>query len=136
MGSLSLIPPPRRWKEAPLRDYRFPRSSRICRKSDFQVVFDHGVRWSTRHLRAVVHEAGREESRLGLAVSRKVGNAVVRNKLKRRLREIFRCEKGASPCHRDMILIPRPGCSDLDFQSLKEQVVDLLSRSVKSKASQ
>ncbi len=100
------------------------------------MVFDHGVRWSTRHLRAVVHEAGREESRLGLAVSRKVGNAVVRNKLKRRLREIFRCEKGASPCHRDMILIPRPGCSDLDFQSLKEQVVDLLSRSVKSKASQ
>ena len=112
--------------------HQFPRSSRICRKADFEEVFSKGVRWSTRHLRAVVHEAGRDESRLGLAVSRKVGNAVVRNRLKRRLREIFRVERSLAPAHRDLILIPRPGCSDLDFQKLRLEVIDLISRSVDS----
>lgn len=115
-----------------LSGHQFPRSARICRKTDFQEVFSKGVRWSTRHLRAVVHEAGREESRLGLAVSRKVGNAVVRNRLKRRLREIFRVERSKAPVTRDLILIPRPGCSDLDFEKLKLEVVDLISRTVKS----
>ena len=80
----------------------------------------------------MVHEAGRDESRLGLAVSRKVGNAVVRNRLKRRLREIFRVERSLAPAHRDLILIPRPGCSDLDFQKLRLEEIDLISRSVNS----
>jgi len=76
----------------------------------------------------VVHETDRDECRLGLAVSRKVGNAVVRNLLKRRLREIFRTQRDCAPAIRDIILIPRPGCSELDFDTLKSEVVDLISR--------
>ena len=123
-----LIPPPEEVGGGSLRDHRFPRSARICRKGDFQLIFDQGVRMSTRHLRGVIHEVGRDRSRLGLAVSRKVGNAVVRNLLKRRLREIFRTQSHLAPNTRDLILIARPGCADLDFESLKLEVVDLISR--------
>ncbi|MDG2083573.1 MAG: ribonuclease P protein component [Planctomycetota bacterium] len=116
-----------------MTDHRLPRSCRICRRRDFQVVFDHGIRFSTPHLRAVVHEADREASRIGLAVSRKVGNAVVRNRLKRRLREIFRTERECAPELRDVVFIPRPGCADLSFSDLRSEVVDLLSRRIHRK---
>ncbi|MGE4602958.1 MAG: ribonuclease P protein component [Planctomycetota bacterium] len=107
--------------------FRLPRRARIRTRSDFQVIFSHGRRCSTEHLRAVIHPNGGEWSRIGMAVSRKVGNAVVRNRLKRRLREIFRIHRDHAPQPRDFIFIPRPGCADLSFEELCSEVVTLIS---------
>ena len=68
---------------------RFPRSKRLLRRAEFQRVYSEGIRVVGRH---VVLFAVRTDgtSRFGVTASRKVGNAVVRARSKRRLRELWR----------------------------------------------
>lgn len=73
-----------------MSDYGFPKHSRLLRPSEFQRVFD--TRNSAADAWIVLYGAASEfgHARLGLTVSRRVGNAVVRNRWKRLLREAFR----------------------------------------------
>jgi ribonuclease P protein component len=84
-------------------------------------VFSAGQRCSAPALRLIIarNEAG--IPRLGLAVSRKVGGAVVRNRVKRRLREIFRRDRGLLPEPLDIVVVPQAGADLLTFAELREQ---------------
>src|SRR5215218_4634123 len=91
------------------------RRHRLSRSRDFNAVYRHGRSTATRYL--VLYSFPREEAdgegpRLGLAVSRQLGGAVERNRLKRRLRASFEeiCER--LPAGHDYVLIARPGLSD------------------------
>jgi len=112
---------------------RLPSRSRIRAKADFQRVFARGKRRRTDHLQAVILPSGAEWSRIGLAVSRKVGNAVVRNRLKRRLREIFRIHRDQAPEMRDIIFIPRPGCAAISYLDLAAEARQLIGISVQDR---
>ncbi len=68
----------------------FPKQNRLLKKNEFDTVFSEGVRVHTRRFVFVVRENPRGHDRLGLIVSKKVGNAVARNRVKRCLRESFR----------------------------------------------
>jgi ribonuclease P protein component len=88
---------------------------RLSRSRDFDAVYRHGRSASTRFL--TLHwferEAGdtQAEPRLGLAVPRATGNAVVRNRIKRQLREIWRVkiDEGVLSTANDYVLVVRPG---------------------------
>ena len=88
-------------------DRSFPPTRRLRTPADFRRVFDHGKSASDGRLvvYAVTNELGR--MRLGLSVSRKVGNAVVRNRWKRRIREAFRLQDWPSDRALDLVVIPR-----------------------------
>jgi ribonuclease P protein component len=62
---------------------------RIRRSSDYQRTWQEGKRYHTAHFILIVNP-GRDHSRLGITVSRKVGNAVCRNRIKRWIRDLFR----------------------------------------------
>lgn len=66
-----------------------PRFHRIRRSSDYDRAWQEGQRYHTANFVVIVNP-GRDFSRLGTTVSRKVGNAVCRNRIKRWLRELFR----------------------------------------------
>ncbi len=85
----------------------FPKSVRLLTKSDFDQVFNR--RKSRADRRLVVYTAPNQQghARLGLVVSRKVGNAVVRNRWKRLLREAFRLLQDDLPAV-DLVCLPRP----------------------------
>jgi ribonuclease P protein component len=57
-------------------------------------------------------------TRVGLTVSSKVGNAVVRARIRRRLRELFRKRRAQLPAGLDLVLIARPGAAQRDFDAL------------------
>jgi ribonuclease P protein component len=94
------------------------RRYRLSRSRDFEAVYRKGRSVSTRYL--VLYSFPREEEegllqdepRLGLAVSRKMGGAVARNRLKRRLRLAFDELRGSLRPGHDYVLVARPGLAE------------------------
>jgi ribonuclease P protein component len=91
------------------------RRHRLSRSRDFDAVYRHGRSTATRYL--VLYSFPREEAngegpRLGLAVSRQLGGAVERNRLKRRLRAAFDEVAEGLPAENDYVLIARPGLGE------------------------
>jgi ribonuclease P protein component len=90
------------------------RRHRLSRSQDFDAVYRKGRSTSTRYL--VLYWFPREEedddARLGLAVPKSIGTAVQRNRIKRRLRELWRARLEQVPSGCDYVLVVRPGLAE------------------------
>jgi ribonuclease P protein component len=108
-------------------DNRFPKSVRILKQVDFDRVHQGNVYAAdnTLVIKAVTNSLGR--CRLGLSVSKKVGNAVVRNHWKRRIREAFRLQLSDLPTGLDLGVRPRKG-ADCDFHLIAQSLKKLAHR--------
>ncbi|MFZ5439862.1 MAG: ribonuclease P protein component [Myxococcota bacterium] len=106
--------------EKPRPDARFPKEVRLRKRSEFLRVQDKGFKITADCLLCLVlpNARGERVTRLGLTVSTKVGNAVVRNRIRRRLRELFRTQKASLPGGLDMVLIARNSAAEADFARL------------------
>ena len=109
------------------------RRYRLSRSRDFDAVYRHGRSTSTRYL--VLYAFARDEDgepRLGLAVPKGVGSAVVRNRIKRQLREAWRAVIADVPGGRDYVLIARPGLPEATeargFAWLRERVLEVVGK--------
>jgi ribonuclease P protein component len=104
----------------------FPRSSRILRSADFRLIYDHGFRVSgplfAAFCRAREGAAIALGARLGLTVPRAVGKAVVRNRIKRRLREVFRLNRAKIAPQWDIVLNPRRAALDAEFAQIEREM--------------
>ena len=108
----------------------FRKVDRVVRQADFDRVH-HGDLFAadqTLVIKAVANDTG--ESRLGLAISKRVGNAVVRNRWKRRIRESFRLNRSRIPQGWDFVVRPRKGAT-LDSRKIKQSMLMLTQRIAK-----
>ena len=116
-----------------------PRANRLTRSRDFDAVYRQGRSVSTRFL--VLYwfprAEGEEASRLGIAVPRKAGGAVVRNRLKRRLKEAWR-QLPEPPPQADYVLVARPGLAETaearGFDWLVERLGEALGKAAATEA--
>ena len=90
-----------------LMDERLRPIERLQCSSQFRLVFDSGSCFYTPYLRVHSRRNGREMSRVGLVVTRRLGKAALRNRVKRILREVFRRNKSLLEEPRDVVLVPQ-----------------------------
>jgi ribonuclease P protein component len=83
----------------------FSRSERVRRRVEYQRIYDQGVKVHGRSFTVFQLPNGLPQGRLGIAATRKLGNAVARNRAKRLVREIFRRNKVAPGV--DVVIVPR-----------------------------
>jgi|SRR5215510_2741467 len=108
---------------------RLRRTARLRDGRDFQRVNRDGQRRAAAHFVAVVAVSQTEGApRIGLAVSRRVGNAVARNRVKRHVREWFRRRRTALPRGTDWVVIARPGAAALDARAVAAELSELATR--------
>ena len=90
-----------------MTDHRFRTVEHLRRPADFRRAYEAKRSASNAWLVVYAHPNELPHNRLGLAVGKKHGNAVVRNRLRRQLRETYRLTKTGLPVGFDVILIPR-----------------------------
>lgn len=106
---------------------RLTPAERIRKKSDFTGLYRRGSRFRGRFFTLVFMENGLDQARLAVVASRKVGPAVVRNRVKRRFRELFRREKGLLKEPLDLIVIARPESGEAPWTELRSAYVSALA---------
>jgi ribonuclease P protein component len=97
-------------------------------QKDFNKVFKNGLRLENKSIKILAYRRndGQIMRRLGFVTAKRVGASVVRNRTKRRLREVFRTNKHLLEPGLDLVFIPRSGTALLDYSSLKKIILNLL----------
>lgn len=115
--------------QPPRRSDRFGKDRRVRRRPEFTHVFETGIRVKGRFFTVLMaaNDAGRP--RLGLVASRKLGDAVRRNRAKRLIREVFR-QTPPLPGRQgiDVVVIPRRELFDADYSSLESELRGAIRR--------
>ncbi len=105
---------------------KFPRATRLTCKSDFQRVFARGKKVWGRVFVCYVLMDGTDVPRLGLVVSRKVGNAVTRNRVKRHIREFFRQNRHRMPPGMQLVVVARAASAALSGNACMQELGRML----------
>jgi ribonuclease P protein component len=96
----------------------FPQRIRLTRRQQFLKVQQEGAKVAVDPLLALALRNGLSQTRMGFTVSSKVGNAVVRNRIRRRLRELYRHRRSALPPGLDVVLVARSAAATAEMPKL------------------
>ena len=108
--------------------HAFPKYLRLLRRADFRRVYEEGQRRSALLCTVFFRSNGLTHSRLGITVPARVGKAVVRNRIKRRLREVFRLNRAAIPGGWDIVVNPRAQSAVAEYPTLVREFCRLMPK--------
>jgi len=109
---------------------RYRPHDRLKRAEDIKATFDEGQWGSTPTLRLVLRHNNLPQSRFAVAVSKQFGNAVARNLIKRRMREVIRLAKAQLPGGFDAVILPSKHCPCPSFNQLREALPRLITQTL------
>jgi ribonuclease P protein component len=115
--------------------FRFPRQRRLRKRREFLLAQGRGRRVSGKHFQFFVHrrdDFGKASlaarARFGITVTRKIGNAVIRNRIKRIVREGFRHLGDEFAPGTDLVVLARAGSERASAASFAAELVELARR--------
>lgn len=98
----------------------------VKKKEEFNEIIKTCSYFKNKYFTIYIRKRENNFARFGLAISKKVGNAVVRNKLKRQLRAIISQNKDIFSKDSDYIIMIRKDCVNATFQKLEEKLIELI----------
>ena len=111
----------------------FSREARLTRRSEFLLLSRRGRKFYTPHFIIIRSDNDHLGKRLGVTVSSKVGNAVVRNRVKRGLREFFRRGRENFRPDQDSVIIARRGAGELSHADMTAELRKVIGPSPQSR---
>ncbi|MFL6277072.1 MAG: ribonuclease P protein component [Blastocatellia bacterium] len=107
---------------------KFPKSDRILKRDEFRRVYEQGRKLHGRYFTAFVLPSQSERPRLGITTTRKIGNAVERNRARRLLREAFRKNKWLVPAGVDIVINVKRPLVEAAYGDLEGDFIAFLAR--------
>lgn len=99
---------------------------RVKKNIEFNSIIKNGKFYKNRFYIIYIYNNNLNYSRFGISASTKLGNAVLRNKLKRKMRAIVDSNKKYYQNNLDYIIIMRKACIESDFQNMNSNFIDLI----------
>jgi ribonuclease P protein component len=109
-----------------VQGFHFPRDARLVRRGDFDAVYRAGRRRSSSHFVIFFRANQLPLSRFGFSIKKALGGAVVRNRIRRRLREVVRCHRLEIPAGWDVVIHPKNIVSRTSHDLLTTELLRLL----------
>ncbi len=113
--------------------FSFPKNRRILKRKDFIRLSKQGKKVLTHYFIAIVTKGAENNNRIGITASKKVGNAVERNRIKRLIREYFRHRQENNPDIKDINIIARKGIVSLPNKEINKELDELFNKITKLK---
>ena len=103
-------------------------SESLKKNRDFQTVYKYGKSAANRYLIMYFYPNQTERNRLGISVSKKVGNSVVRHRLARLIRESYRLNEAEFENSLDIVVVARPQAKDRTYQEIESALMHLAGK--------
>lgn len=100
-------------------------SESLKKNKDFQLVYKCGKSYANKYLVMYIKENNTGKNRLGISVSKKVGNSIVRHRLTRLIRESYRLQEDRFRCGIDIVVIARIGAKDRTYKDIESALLHL-----------
>lgn len=111
-----------------MKEQSYQRLERITNRSRFKAIYEQGVWRSSQHFTTVTCDNTQGVKRLGITVTKKTGNAVKRNRIKRLVREFFRLNKNLFPAGRDVVIMAKKNTPPLTYRQACNELTELFTR--------
>lgn len=98
------------------------KENRLRKNMEFKKVYKTGKNYWNRNLILYIRKNGKENTRIGVSITKKIGNAVVRNKLKRRIKSVNQDYITSIKLGYDLVIIPKKNAVGLTFKDLESAV--------------
>ena len=100
-------------------------SESLKKNKDFQLVYKCGKSYANKYLVMYIKENNTGKNRLGISVSKKVGNSIVRHRLTRLIRESYRLQEARFRCGIDIVVIARIGAKGRTYKDIESALLHL-----------
>ena len=100
-------------------------SESLKKNYQFQFVYKNGKSYANKYLVMYVKENGMGRNRIGISVSKKVGNSVVRHRVTRLVRESYRLHESIFNSGLDIVIVARPGAAVVGYEEIESALLHL-----------
>lgn len=111
-----------------MKEQTYRKPERITSRSRYQTIYKQGVWRSSKNFTVITCDNTQGAKRLGITVTKKTGNAVTRNRIKRLIREFFRLNKILFPAGHDVVIMAKKNAPPLTYKDACNELTELFTR--------